>query len=111
MIPGSQEGVADDNHVSLDQLDGPQCVGQPDRPISARCRLLQHCQRSSAKPALLERRYDVGAIGGQYGDGTATAQPPRSETTSYPFGSLVDVLPGEPNRVGEGGTAECPGAA
>src|SRR5215510_5893233 len=101
MIPGSQEEVADDNNVSLDQLDGPQCVGQPDRQISAGCRLLQHCQRSTAKPHRLRQRRDVDGIGGQYGDGTATTDPPRSETPTYPFGSLVDVPPAEPNWVSE----------
>jgi hypothetical protein len=70
--------------------------------------LLQHCHSGTAQPRCLRQRRDVGGIGGQHRDGAAATDPPRGQAATYPFRLLVDIRPGEPNRVGEGAPGDVP---
>jgi hypothetical protein len=70
--------------------------------------LLQHCQRDTPQPRRLRQRRDIGGIGSQHGDGTATTDPPRGQATTYPLSLLMDILPAEPYRIGEGASGQVP---
>ena len=49
-----------------------------------------------------------GGIGGKHGDGTAATDPSHGQAAAYPFRLLVDILPAERNRVGEGAPGQVP---
>ena len=70
--------------------------------------MLQHCHRDTLQPRRLRQRRDIDDIGSQHCDGTAATDPHRGQATTYPLRLLMDVLPAEPYRIGEGAPGHVP---
>ena len=107
-IQRSKELLADDDHVGLDHQSRPNRVGQPDFQIGAGSWLLQHRHRGATQPGRLRERRDVGGIGGQHRDRTLAAYSPRGQSAGHPLRLFVDLIPGQPNRVGDRACGQMP---
>ena len=101
MILGDQEGLPDDDQVGTNHQDRPHGVGEPDRQVRARCRLLQHRQRGAAQPDRLGERCDIPRVGSQHRDRAVAANSPGGQASGHPLRLFVDFAPCQPHGISE----------